>query len=80
MIFENLKRLDAYPPGDCVKVGDTVSDIEEGKNAGLLTIAVVDSSSHAALAGPEEARKLLSAAGAGMLIGTVAELDRILHS
>src|SRR5271166_4154670 len=34
MIFENMKRLGVYPPGLVVKVGDTASDILEGRNAG----------------------------------------------
>jgi len=32
--------LDVYPPAACVKIGDTVSDIEEGRNAGMWTIAL----------------------------------------
>lgn len=40
MIFENLKRLNvASPAWQCVKVGDTLADIAEGRNAGCWTVA-----------------------------------------
>ncbi|MCC9081251.1 hypothetical protein LOS23_11650 [Enterococcus faecium] len=30
---------------EVIKVGDTVSDIQEGKNAGVLTVGVIEGSS-----------------------------------
>lgn len=39
MCFRNAERLGVYPPSACVKVGDTPADIDEGRNAGMWTIA-----------------------------------------
>ena len=41
LALEALKRLNAYPVSACVKVGDTVADIDEGNNAGLWTVGVL---------------------------------------
>jgi phosphonoacetaldehyde hydrolase len=40
MLARNAQLLDVYPPSACVKIGDTVSDIEEGRNAGMWTIGL----------------------------------------
>jgi phosphonoacetaldehyde hydrolase len=40
MLLRNMELLDAYPPSCCVKIGDTVADIEEGRNAGMWTIGI----------------------------------------
>jgi phosphonoacetaldehyde hydrolase len=40
MLMKNAQLLDVYPPSTCVKIGDTVVDIEEGKNAGMWTIGL----------------------------------------
>jgi phosphonoacetaldehyde hydrolase len=40
MLMRNAQLLNVYPPSSCVKIGDTVSDIEEGKNAGMWTIGL----------------------------------------
>ena len=40
MLYRNMRLLDIYPPSACVKIGDTLSDIEEGHNAGMWTIGV----------------------------------------
>lgn len=40
MLARNAQLLDVYPPSSCVKIGDTVSDIEEGQNAGMWTIGL----------------------------------------
>ncbi len=45
MIFENLKRLGVSSVKECIKIGDTFSDIDEGKNAGLFTVGVTEGSS-----------------------------------
>lgn len=49
MLFENLRQLGAYPLESVVKVGDTIPDIEEGLNAGVWSVAVVDSSNEMGL-------------------------------
>lgn len=79
MIFENLRRLNAYPPGRCIKAGDTPWDVEEGRNAGLITIGVCDSSSEAASSGAGRARELLCASGADHVIGTAPQILEILE-
>jgi phosphonoacetaldehyde hydrolase len=40
MALHSAMELRAYPPARCVKVGDTVPDIQEGLNAGMWTVAV----------------------------------------
>ena len=40
MLARNLQMLNVYPPIACVKIGDTISDIEEGLNAGVWTIGL----------------------------------------
>ena len=41
MIFQNMMNLNVFPPQLVIKVGDTVADIKEGKNAGVWTVGVV---------------------------------------
>jgi len=45
MIYQIMQQLNVFPPHSVVKVGDTVADIEAGRNAGCWTIGVCDSSS-----------------------------------
>lgn len=40
MCFRTAERLDIYPLSACIKIGDTLADIEEGHNAGMWTIAL----------------------------------------
>jgi phosphonoacetaldehyde hydrolase len=40
MLMKNEQLLDVYPSSACVKIGDTVIDIEEGRNAGMWTIGL----------------------------------------
>jgi phosphonoacetaldehyde hydrolase len=40
MCYLNAVRLGVWPLWRCVKIGDTPADIEEGRNAGMWTIAV----------------------------------------
>ena len=80
MIFECLRRLNVYPPSHCVKVGDTPSDMEEGRNAGLKTIGVVKSGNEAAAHGEDEAARRLLHAGADILVATAADLEPALDT
>jgi phosphonoacetaldehyde hydrolase len=43
MIYKLALELEVYPLSRCVKIGDTVSDIEEGLNAGMWTIGLTRS-------------------------------------
>lgn len=45
MIFRNLEALGVSSVSAAIKVGDTAADIAEGKNAGLLSVGIVEGSS-----------------------------------
>lgn len=49
MIFKNMEVLGVSSVEYVMKVGDTVSDIKEGKNAGVFTIGVIEGSSEMGL-------------------------------
>jgi phosphonoacetaldehyde hydrolase len=92
MLMRNAQLLGVYPPASCVKIGDTVSDIEEGKNAGMWTIGLtrtgnligLDAVSWEQLSACEKQARLKSAeeimrdAGADFVVEDLAECDRIL--
>jgi phosphonoacetaldehyde hydrolase len=92
MIFRAMEATGVYPPAAVVKVGDTVIDIEEGRNAGVWSVGVIDSSnemglSHAEFAAlvPEErdrrraeVRSRFTAAGADAVTHTLAELPMLI--
>lgn len=69
MLARNMQLLDVYPPLQCVKIGDTPSDIEEGRNAGMWTIGLtrtgnmvgLDATEFAALPEQEKSRLLTEA-------------------
>ena len=45
MIYKNAIELEMYPICNVVKIGDTPSDVLEGKNAGAWTIAILNGGS-----------------------------------
>lgn len=45
MVFKNMETLGLSDVRRVMKVGDTVSDIKEGKNAGVYTVGVIEGSS-----------------------------------
>ena len=49
MIFRNMQELQVQSVANVLKVGDTISDIKEGKNAGVLSIGVIEGSSELGL-------------------------------
>lgn len=53
MIFKNLQTLGVSSVNAAVKVGDTVADIKEGKNAGMISVGVIEGSSVMALSEAE---------------------------
>jgi phosphonoacetaldehyde hydrolase len=91
MLTRNMQLLDVYPPSACVKIGDTISDIEEGRNAGMWTIGLtrtgnmvgLDAAAWEAL--PVEDKKLLLenaeaaflAAGADFVAEDLAACDAV---
>lgn len=53
MLMRNAELLNIYPPAACVKIGDTLSDIEEGLNAGMWTIGLTRSGNMIGLSATE---------------------------
>lgn len=92
MVFANLERLGLCPPAAIVKIGDTLIDLDEGRNAGTWNVSVVHSSSVVGLspeawqaAGADErarraaaARAQFETAGAHYVIDELGELDAVL--
>jgi phosphonoacetaldehyde hydrolase len=92
MCYRLAMDLHIYPLFNCVKIGDTESDIAEGRNAGMWTIGVTRSGNAVGLTesdwsklDPEEQRKLLAcaelelrSAGAHYTAETVAHVLPIL--
>ena len=92
MIFENLKALKVSAVSAAVKVGDTVADIQEGRNAGLLSVGVVEGSSILGLTQQEyealteeqrlaecaRVRAVYAACGADHVIANMSELGALL--
>jgi phosphonoacetaldehyde hydrolase len=93
MIYRAMQALDIYPPAAVLKVGDTVPDVGEGRNAGVWTACVTSTSSGvglseaelAALSADERRRRCevverdLLAAGAHACIDSVAELPELVE-
>lgn len=44
MIYACMQKLGVYPPSAVVKVGDTVVDMQEGSNAGVWSVGVLEGS------------------------------------
>jgi phosphonoacetaldehyde hydrolase len=92
MMFRIMETIGVYPPSAVVKVGDTVLDIEEGRNAGVWSVGITRSSSLvgcteeelAALSEPQRRAKLDDArrrclnAGAHAAIDSLADLPSLL--
>ena len=92
MIFRCMEALGVYPPAAVAKVGDTVIDIEDGRNAGCWSIGVVDSGSEMGLTAAEFAalpdaeratrregvRQRLRAAGAHAVVDDLSQLPGLL--
>jgi phosphonoacetaldehyde hydrolase len=92
LLWEALKQLGAWPASACVAVGDTPSDIEAGRNAGMWTVGVTLTGNEVGLAQTElqalpfaarrqlaaVARRRLDLAGAHVIVDGVHELPRML--
>lgn len=93
MIFENMKTLNVESVKNIIKVGDTVSDIKEGVNAGVITIGVIEGSSTLGLTESEfnnlsqvkkeeliaKVKNTYLDAGANYVINNLSELVEIVH-
>jgi len=92
MCYRNAMLLDVYPLSACVKIGDTPSDIAEGRNAGMWTIGVTRTGNEVGLRREDlealpvaEQQRLedraaarLIAAGAHYCAASVADCDSLL--
>jgi phosphonoacetaldehyde hydrolase len=92
MIFRCMEALQIYPPAAVLKIGDTPVDIQEGLNAGVWSVGVLDSSNEISLSEQEfaaipeaerERRRMIVASkflatGAHAVIRTIAELPKLL--
>jgi phosphonoacetaldehyde hydrolase len=56
MCFANAIQLEVYPMQAMVKIGDTVTDIEEGLNAGMWTVGLTQSGNELGLTEEEVSR------------------------
>lgn len=94
MIFKNLQAMKLSSVHNVVKVGDTVSDIKEGVNAGVWSVGVIEGSSELGLSQEEfealsvEERTALSKkveavfrnAGAHFVIQNFSELPSLIRA
>ena len=94
MIFENLKTLGVSAVRNAVKVGDTISDIREGLNAGVWSVGVIEGSSELGLSeaeyfalSPQErasacrrTAEAFRAAGADFVLRSLDELPQLVRS
>jgi phosphonoacetaldehyde hydrolase len=92
MCYQNAITLGVYPLWTCVKIGDTPSDIQEGQNAGMWTIAITRTGNEVGLsksqldalpaseqkALEQQACTRLRAAGAQYVAGSLAECAPVL--
>ena len=93
MMFRNMEALGVTSVTEVAKVGDTVLDIKEGKNAGVFTIGVIEGSSELAMTQEEfeglneadreaacaKVAETFRAAGADAIIRTFAELPALIR-
>ena len=94
MIYHAMKWLGIYPPSGVVKVGDTLADIAEGRNAGAWSVGVISGSSEVGLSEDdwkalrEVERQAISRsvgsrfikAGAHAIIETLGELPGVIDA
>ena len=92
MLFECMRRMQVYPPCTVVKVGDTVVDMQEGKNAGAWSVGILTGSNLLGVSREEyetmdpselERRKCETAeiyrkAGADMVIDSIVDLPAVI--
>ena len=93
MIFRNMQLLGIEDVRQVIKVGDTASDMKEGKNAGVFTIGVLEGSSalglseedFTSLSAEEKAEQMqrtqekFTRAGADLVIRDLSELPEIIE-
>jgi phosphonoacetaldehyde hydrolase len=92
MIFRIMEASGIYPPAAVVKIGDTIPDIEEGRNAGVWSVGVTQTGSIVGCMAEEfvampaqerfdrvaAAARQLIAAGAHAVISSAAEAPALI--
>ncbi|MBM7645237.1 phosphonoacetaldehyde hydrolase [Scopulibacillus daqui] len=92
MIFQNAMTLGVYPLKHTIKVGDSISDIKEGKNAGTWTVGVIKGGNELGMTEQEinqcdpdiladkmeAVEKKFKEAGANYVIESIGQLDEII--
>lgn len=93
MIFACMQKLHVYPPHAVVKVGDTVVDMQEGKNAGAWSVGILEGSNLLGLSkeafdgmAPDELRERMEKAsavykeaGADLVIRSIRDLPEAIR-
>lgn len=93
MCYQNAINLEVYPLDRIVKVGDTVSDIKAGVNAGVWSVGVIEGSSELGLSKEEvkefdtkllktkkdKVRKRYQQAGADYVIDKIVEINDVIE-
>lgn len=93
MALQAAMQLGVYPPAAIVKVGDTVADVQEGLNAGMWSVGVVDQGNEVGLSQAElaalapevrtartrAAAKKLADAGAHYVISSIDQLPAVIE-
>ena len=93
MAFRNAEKLGIYPMQAILKIGDTISDIEEGINAGMWSVGVVKSSNEMGLTHREiekidkadldkritQVRNTFIHAGADFVIDSLSEIGGLIN-
>lgn len=75
MAFRNLERLSVPFAIACVKVGDTVPDVQEGINAALCTVGIVRTGNEI---GPSEAELAATPPAVHYVVDSLADVPAIL--
>jgi phosphonoacetaldehyde hydrolase len=90
MIYRAMEALGVYPPHAVVAVGDTVPDIQAGRNAGVWTVGFAQTGNEVGLSLEEfnalgaaeqqervaRARATLQAAGAHLVVDGIWQLPQ----
>lgn len=93
MLYRNMEAMKVMTPIEVVKVGDTISDIQEGVNAGAWSVGVAVGSSTMGLSKEEyhmlskeqrhqyikNAEQVYKEAGAHFVIETVSDLPQLIE-
>jgi phosphonoacetaldehyde hydrolase len=94
MCLQNAQQLGIYPMESCVKIGDTLPDVEEGLNAGMWTVGLAKSGNELGLNEAEitalpadelqarlrRAYDRMAATGAHYVVDTVADVVPVIDS